>query len=255
MKQLLYLTLIFIVPWIGTTLGSAGVFFLRRQLSNKIQKLILGFASGVMIAALFWSLLLPAIESDGIIPAIIGFSLGIVVLLLFDNITPHLHLDSDRAEGPRSKLGKSALLIFAIILHNIPEGLAVGSSAGVLVSDGMDFSFAGVVALSIGIALQNVPEGLVVALPLYEAGHGKLKAFIQGSLSGVVEPIASVLAFFLIGGVSSLLPYLLSFAAGAMFYVVLEELVPETARGDHSNLGVLGSSIGFVLMMILDGIF
>ncbi len=254
MNSLLYISILFIVPWIGTTLGSSGVFFLKKEIDFKVQKLILGFASGVMFAALVWSLLLPAIESDGYITASIGFLLGICFLLLLDNITPHLHLDSDKPEGVSSKLGKSALMIFAITLHNIPEGLAVGSGAGAFANTEA-VTFMSVLALSLGIALQNIPEGLVVSLPLYQAGRSKLKAFVQGSLSGIVEPIASFFAFFVIGELSHLLPYLLSFAAGAMFYVIIEELVPETSKGEHSHLGVIGASVGFIAMMILDGIF
>lgn len=243
------------VPFAGTMLGASGVFFLKKEISFRVQKLILGFASGVMLAALIWSLMLPAIERDGYIVASIGFILGIAFLLLLDNVTPHIHLDSNKPEGVKSRLGKSALMVFAITLHNIPEGLAVGSSAGALVSDAYGVTLMSVLALSLGIALQNVPEGLVVSLPLYQAGNSKIKAFIQGALSGIVEPIASFISYFLIGELVGLLSYLLSFAAGAMFYVIVEELIPETSQGEHSNLGVVGAALGFVAMMILDGVF
>lgn len=255
MNGFLYIAILFFVPWVGTTLGASGVFFLKKDLNHHIQKSILGFASGVMFAALVWSLLLPAIESDGYLSSAIGFLIGIAFLLLLDNITPHLHLDSNSPEGIKSKLGKSSLMIFAIILHNIPEGLAVGSGSGAFLAEAHGVTFMSVLALSVGIALQNIPEGLVVSLPLYQAGRSKLKAFLQGSLSGIVEPIASFLAFFIIGEMTNLLPYLLSFAAGAMFYVIVEELIPETAEGEHSNLGVIGAALGFVLMMLLDGLF
>ena len=255
MYSLFYLSFLFLIPWIGTSLGSFGVFFLKKELNSKIEKFILGFSSGVMFAALVWSLLLPAIERDGYIASSFGFMLGILFLLVIDNFTPHLHFGSDQAEGVKSKLGKSSLLIIAIILHNIPEGLAVGSSAGAFAFYSDSISFSTVIALSLGIALQNIPEGLVVSLPLYQAGKSKFKAFLSGSLSGIVEPIASFIAYFIIGEMVSILSYLLAFAAGAMFYVVIEDLVPETAKGEHSNLGVFGSALGFVIMMILDGVF
>ena len=248
------LLIVFFMPFVGTAIGSLGVFFLKEKMNKKIEKLILGFASGVMIAALMWSLLLPSIEDGGYIVSGVGFVLGIALLLALDHFTPHLHLNDDRPEGCKSCLGKSALLVLAITLHNFPEGLAVGAGAGA--ADKMiGVSIASSLALSIGIAIQNIPEGLVVAMPLYQAGKSKTKAFIMGSLSGIVEPIAAIAAFFFVSNLTGILPYLLSFAAGAMFYVVVEEMIPEASKGEHSNLNVIGSALGFVLMMALDGIF
>lgn len=248
------LFLIFFMPFIGTALGSLGVYFLKKEMNPKFEKLILGFASGVMIAALMWSLLLPAIEDGGYVTSGIGFILGIALLLALDNLTPHLHLNEDKPEGCKSCLGKSALLVLAITLHNFPEGLAVGAGAGAAETM-VNVSFASSLALSIGIAIQNIPEGLVVAMPLYQAGKSKTKAFILGSLSGFVEPIAAIVAFFFVSSLTGILPYLLSFAAGAMFYVVVEEMIPEASKGEHSNLNVIGAALGFVMMMALDGIF
>lgn len=246
--------LVFMMPFFGTALGSLGVFFLKKEMNEKLEKLILGFASGVMIAALMWSLLLPAIEDGGYFVSGTGFILGIFLLLLLDHLTPHLHLNDDKPEGCSSCLGKSALLVLAITLHNFPEGLAVGAGAGAA-DTFSGVSFASSLALSIGIAIQNIPEGLVVAMPLYQAGKSKKKAFILGSLSGLVEPVAAIAAFFFVSSLTGILPYLLSFAAGAMFYVVVEEMIPEASKGEHSNLNVIGAALGFVLMIALDGIF
>lgn len=242
------------MPFVGTAIGSLGVYFLKKEMNPKFEKLILGFASGIMIAAMMWSLLLPAIEDGGHVTAGIGFILGILLLLALDKFIPHLHLNEDKPEGRSSGLGKSALLVLAITLHNFPEGLAVGAGAGAAETMA-NVTFASSLALSIGIAIQNIPEGLVVAMPLYQAGKSKTKAFIMGSLSGFVEPIAAIAAFFFVSSLTGVLPYLLAFAAGAMFYVVVEEMIPEASKGEHSNLNVIGAAIGFVLMMALDGIF
>ena len=239
------LAILFFVPFLGTALGSAAVFFFPNGLGSRTEKVILGFASGVMVAASVWSLLLPAIESSSYYTAAIGFLLGVAFLLLLDFITPHLHPNANEPEGPKTKASKSLLLILSVTLHNIPEGMAAG--AGV--------PFASALALSLGIALQNLPEGMVVAMPLLGDGKKKFRAFGLGALSGIVEPIGSIVAFIFVARITALLPILLSFAAGAMFYVVVEELVPEMSEGEHSNLGSMGAAIGFACMMLLDGIF
>ena len=239
------LAILFFVPFLGTALGSAAVFFFPNGLGSRTEKVILGFASGVMVAASVWSLLLPAIESSSYYTAAIGFLLGVAFLLLLDFITPHLHPNANEPEGPKTKASKSLLLILSVTLHNIPEGMAAG--AGV--------PFASALALSLGIALQNLPEGMVVAMPLLGDGKRKFRAFGLGALSGIVEPIGSIVAFIFVARITALLPILLSFAAGAMFYVVVEELVPEMSEGEHSNLGSMGAAIGFACMMLLDGIF
>ena len=249
------LFVLFFVPFLGTALGSAAVFFLPNGLGEKTEKIVLGFASGVMIAASVWSLLLPAIESSSYYTAALGFLLGIGFLLLLDYVVPHLHPNSDTPEGPKSKISKSLLLILSVTLHNIPEGMAVGASAAVSIATGSPVPMASALALSLGIALQNLPEGMVVAMPLLDNGKGKWKAFGMGTLSGIVEPIGSFIAFFFVAKITSLLPILLSFAAGAMFYVVVEELIPEMSEGDHSNIGTVGAALGFAIMMLLDGIF
>ena len=231
------LFVLFFVPFIGTMLGAAAVFFLPKGLGVKTEKVVLGFASGVMIAASVWSLLLPAIESSSYYTAAFGFLLGIIFLLALDFVIPHLHPHAETPEGPKSKISKSILLIFSVTLHNIPVPMASA------------------LALSIGIALQNLPEGMVVAMPLMENGKKKWKAFGLGTLSGIVEPIGSFVAFIFVAKVTSLLPVLLSFAAGAMFYVVVEELIPEMSEGEHSNIGTVGAALGFAIMMMLDGIF
>ena len=246
------------IPFIGTSLGSGMVFFLKHGMKPQIQKLLLGFASGVMIAASIWSLLIPAIdmsEEQGVIPFIpasVGFLFGMGFLLLLDSIVPHLHMDTDKPEGRKSKLKKSTMLVFAVTLHNIPEGMAVGVVfAGVLSGDS-SVSMAGAFALSIGIAIQNFPEGAIISMPLISNGFSKPKAFGYGVASGVVEPIGAIITVLLTSMIVPLLPYLLAFAAGAMIYVVVEELIPEAQHGDHSNIGTIGVALGFVLMMILD---
>lgn len=245
------------IPFLGTTLGAACVFFMKEKMNERIQKILLGFASGVMIAASVWSLLIPAIDmSEGLgklsfLPAVIGFLLGIFFLLFLDHTIPHMHLDH-QVEGRKSRLERTTMLILAVTMHNFPEGMAVGVVfAGALMGNS-DVSIAGAVALSLGIAIQNFPEGAIVSMPLKSEGVSKIKAFIYGTLSGIVEPIGAVLTIVLSQFFIPVLPYLLSFAAGAMVYVVVEELIPEGSQGTHSNLATIGFAIGFVIMMILD---
>ena len=247
-----------IIPLVGTSLGAAMVFFLKDKMQPMLQKVLLGFASGVMIAASVWSLIIPAIdmaEENGSIPwvpAAVGFLLGIGFLLLLDSITPHLHLNSDKPEGRKAKLRKSTMLIFAVTLHNIPEGMAVGVVFAGVLSGNAAISMSGAFALAIGIAIQNFPEGTIISMPLKSEGMSKPKAFLMGVLSGIVEPIAAVITILLINIIVPALPYILAFAAGAMIYVVVEELIPESQSGEHSNIGTIGVALGFVIMMILD---
>ncbi len=247
-----------LIPFLGTTLGSAMVFLMRKVINKKIEKLLLGFAAGVMISASIWSLLDPAIsmtESQGKIgwiPAAIGFSLGIVFLLILDSIIPHLHLKSNKPEGLKSKLKNATMLVLSVTLHNIPEGMAIGVVFAGVLSQNAELSFMGAIALSVGIAIQNFPEGAVISMPIRSEGVSKPKAFLYGVLSGIVEPIAAVITIMFTNTVSQILPYILAFAAGAMIYVVVEELIPESQEGEHSNIGTIGVAIGFVLMMILD---
>ena len=246
------------IPFLGTTLGAAMVFLMKNKINNKIEKLLLGFASGVMIAASIWSLLIPAIEmseSQGKIawvPAAIGFLLGITFLLVLDSVIPHLHLKSDRPEGIKSKLKKTTMMVFAVTLHNIPEGMAVGVTFAGALTQNAGITMAGAFALAIGIAIQNFPEGAIISMPLKSEGMSKSKAFLYGTLSGIVEPIGAIITILLTNAVVPMLPYLLAFAAGAMIYVVVEELIPESQAGEHSNIGTIGVAIGFVVMMILD---
>lgn len=246
------------IPFLGTTLGAAMVFLMKNKINNKIEKLLLGFASGVMIAASIWSLLIPAIEmseSQGKIawvPAAIGFLLGITFLLVLDSVIPHLHLKSDKQEGIKSKLKKTTMMVFAVTLHNIPEGMAVGVTFAGALTQNAGITMAGAFALAIGIAIQNFPEGAIISMPLKSEGISKTKAFLYGTLSGIVEPIGTIITILLTNAVVPMLPYLLAFAAGAMIYVVVEELIPESQAGEHSNIGTIGVAIGFVVMMILD---
>lgn len=247
-----------LIPFLGTTLGSAMVFLMKDKINAKIEKLLLGFASGVMISASIWSLILPALEmaeTNGTVkwlPATIGFLFGMIFLLFLDSIIPHLHLKSDKPEGIKSKLKKTTMMILAVTLHNIPEGMAVGVTfAGALIGN-TGITIAGAFALAIGIAIQNFPEGAIVSMPLKGEGNKKLKSFTYGALSGIVEPIGALITILLTNMVIPILPYLLSFAAGAMIYVVVEELIPESQSGEHSNIGTIGVAIGFVIMMILD---
>ena len=246
------------IPFIGTTLGAGCVFFLRNKINPSVQKALLGFASGVMVAAAVWSLLIPAIDMSedmgkfAFAPAAVGFILGILFLLGMDKLIPHLHLNSDTPEGVDSKLKKSTMLVLAVTLHNIPEGMAVGVVFAGLLTGESQITAAGAFALAIGIAIQNFPEGAIISLPLKSEGGSKKKAFFYGMASGIVEPIAAGITILLTGLVVPFLPYLLSFAAGAMIYVVVEELLPEASEGEHSNITTIGFAFGFVLMMVLD---
>ena len=247
-----------LIPFLGTTLGAACVFFLKNDLNPLVQKALLGFASGVMVAASVWSLLIPAIDmSDSMgklafLPAAVGFSIGMLFLLAMDRLVPHLHLNEDKPEGLPSSLKKTTMLVLAVTLHNIPEGMAVGVVFAGLLSGNEKITLAGAVALSVGIAIQNFPEGAIVSLPLKGEGCSSRKAFVYGMASGVVEPVAAFITILLTGIVTPLLPYLLAFAAGAMLYVVVEELLPEASSGSHSNIGTIGFAVGFLIMMILD---
>lgn len=250
--------IVLLIPFIGTSLGAATVFIMKNKVSPKIEKTLLGFASGVMIAASIWSLLIPSMEmaeEQGKIawlPALIGFFAGVLFLLAIDSIVPHLHLNADKPEGVKSSLSKISMMLFAVTIHNIPEGMAVGVAYAGAASGNSGMTIAGAFALSIGIAIQNFPEGAIISLPLKGEGISKGKAFLLGILSGVVEPIGGLITILLASRIVPLLPYMLSFAAGAMFYVVVEELIPEAHSGDHSNLGTIGAALGFALMMVLD---
>ena len=246
------------IPFIGTTAGAACAFFLRNELDPRVQKALLGFAAGVMVAASVWSLLIPAMDmAEGLgrlafLPAVVGLLLGMAFLLLMDRLVPHLHLDSQVSEGLPASLKKTTMLVLAVTLHNIPEGMAVGVVLAGAVMGESEVSLAGALALSVGIAIQNFPEGAIISLPLRSAGETRKKAFFHGTLSGAVEPAAAVLTILLAEQIKPVLPYLLAFAAGAMLYVVVEELVPESAEGEHSNIGTIGFAIGFAVMMMLD---
>lgn len=250
--------IVLLIPFIGTSLGAAAVFLMKNKVSPKIEKTLLGFASGVMIAASIWSLLIPSMEmaeEQGKIawlPALIGFFAGVLFLLAIDSIVPHLHLNADKPEGVKSRFSKISMMLFAVTIHNIPEGMAVGVAYAGAASGNSGMTVAGAFALSIGIAIQNFPEGAIISLPLKGEGISKGKAFLLGILSGVVEPIGGLITILLASRIVALLPYMLSFAAGAMFYVVIEELIPEAHSGDHSNLGTIGAALGFALMMVLD---
>ena len=247
-----------LIPFLGTSLGAGCVFFMKRTLSERVQRALTGFAAGVMVAASIWSLLIPAIEQangmgmPAFLPAAIGFWCGILFLLLLDHLIPHLHAKSGQAEGPKSKLGRSTMMVLAVTLHNIPEGMAVGVVYAGYLSGSAQITAAGALALSLGIAIQNFPEGAIISMPLRAEGAGKGRAFLDGVLSGVVEPIGAVLTILAARFVIPALPYLLSFAAGAMLYVVVEELVPEMSQGRHSNLGTVFFAFGFSVMMVLD---
>ena len=247
-----------LIPFLGTVLGSATVFLMKNKINQTVQKLLLGFASGVMIAASVWSLIIPSMNMAEAqqkviwIPAAIGFLLGIVFLLVLDSIIPHLHLETDKPEGVKSKLKKTTMLVFAVTLHNIPEGMAVGVTLAGALTQNSGITLAGALALAIGIAIQNFPEGAIISMPLKSEGVSKSKAFLYGALSGIVEPIGAIITILLTSLIVPILPYLLSFAAGAMIYVVVEELIPESHAGEHSNIGTIGVAIGFVVMMILD---
>ncbi len=254
MEQLITL----LTPLFGTMLGSATVFFLKNRIPEKTEKALLGFASGVMIAASVWSLLIPSIEMAELqgkaawIPAAVGFMLGIGFLLLMDELTPHLHLNSESPEGPKSGLSKTSMLLLAVTLHNIPEGMAVGVAFAGATSGSVGMSATAALALSLGIAIQNFPEGAIISMPLKAEGMSRSKAFLLGTLSGAVEPIAALITLLFVAKTLVALPYLLAFAAGAMIYVVIEELIPEAQAEPHSNVGTVAAALGFVTMMILD---
>ena len=247
-----------LIPFVGTAAGAACVFFLRRDLKLSVQRALTGFAAGVMVAASIWSLIVPAIEQSAdkerlaFLPAFIGFWLGVLFLLLLDHIIPHLHRSIDQAEGPKSRLNRTAMMVLAVTLHNIPEGMAVGVVYAGFVSGSANITAGGALALALGIAIQNFPEGAIISMPLYAEGKSKPKAFALGMLSGAVEPVFGALTVLLAGLVVPAMPYLLSFAAGAMLYVVVEELIPEMSAGEHSNIGVIAFALGFSVMMALD---
>lgn len=247
-----------LLPFLGTTLGAGCVLLMKRGLNLVLQRAMTGFAAGVMVAASIWSLLIPAMEDSAamgkwsFLPAAVGFWAGVLFLLALDHLIPHLHQNSAKAEGPASRLQRATMLVLAVTLHNIPEGMAVGVVYAGLLSGDAHISTAGALALSLGIALQNFPEGAIVSLPLRAEGVGKARAFCYGALSGAVEPLGAVLTILAAGLVVPILPYLLSFAAGAMMYVVVEELIPEMSAGEHSHVGPLTFSAGFTLMMVLD---
>ena len=247
-----------LIPMLGTMLGSAMVFFMKDNIPERIQKLLLGFASGIMVAASVWSLLIPAMEMDSakgawsVVPAAVGFLLGIAFLLLIDEMTPHLHLGTSRPEGPRSRMTRTAMLAMAVTIHNLPEGMAVGVVFAGAEEGVSTISLASAIAISLGIAIQNIPEGAIISMPMRAEGNSKWRSFIIGSLSGAVEPIGGLIVVMLASFIMPILPYTLAFAAGAMLYVVVEELIPEASTGEHSNLNTVGFAIGFVLMMVLD---
>ena len=247
-----------LIPLLGTMLGSAFVFLMKDEMSPRIQKSLLGFASGVMVAASVWSLIIPAMEMEeakgawAVLPAAVGFLLGMGFLLVLDDLTPHLHIGSDKPEGPRSHLSRTAMLALAVTIHNLPEGMAVGVVFAGADEGAAGLSLASALAVSIGIAIQNVPEGAIISMPMRAAGNTKRRSFLIGSLSGAVEPIGGLAVVLLASMMTPVLPYMLAFAAGAMFYVVVEELIPESSEGEHSNLSTIGFAIGFVLMMVLD---
>lgn len=247
-----------LIPFLGTTLGAACVFFMKNKLNELVQRILTGFAAGVMVAASIWSLLIPSIEeaSDmdvwAFVPAAVGFLIGILFLLVLDRAVPHLHFGAESAEGPKSGFRKTTMMVLAVTMHNLPEGMAVGVVYAGLLAGDATISVTGAFALALGIAIQNFPEGAVISMPLKAEGVKKSKAFLYGVLSGAVEPIGALLTVLAAGFVLPALPYLLSFAAGAMMYVVVEELIPEMSSGKHSNVGTIAFAVGFVIMMILD---
>ena len=246
------------IPFAGTTLGAACVFFMKNTLGVSVHRSLCGFAAGVMVAASIWSLLIPSIEQSehlgifSFLPAFVGFWTGVLFLLALDNLIPHLHVGSNEAEGIKSKLNRTTMMVLAVTLHNIPEGMAVGVMYAGFLAGNTQITAASALALSIGIAIQNFPEGAIISMPLKDEGVSKGKAFLGGVLSGVVEPIGAVLTILISQRIIPLLPYLLSFAAGAMLYVVVEELIPEMSQGKHSNIGAVFFAVGFSLMMVLD---
>lgn len=246
------------IPLSGTVLGAATVLFVGDRSADRLHRILLGFASGVMVAASVWSLLIPAMDASASMgkmawmPATVGFLLGVLFMLLLDTFIPHLHPDSEEPEGVKSKLGRSSMLVLAVTLHNIPEGMAVGVVAAGALTGEVGMSLAGAFALAVGLALQNIPEGAIISLPLRSAGNSRGKAFAYGALSGIVEPISAILTIVFIEHLIGIFPYMLAFAAGAMIYVVVEELIPESHSGSHSNIPTIAFAIGFALMMVLD---
>lgn len=249
---------ILLIPFAGTVLGSAAVFLTRDKVSERVQNALLGFAAGVMVAASVWSLIMPAIDlSEHLgkwnwMPPAVGILLGMLFLLALDSLVPHMHPTGTSAEGPRTKLGRRSMLMLAVTLHNIPEGMAVGAVIAGAMQGNAGITIASAMALAVGMAIQNLPEGAIISLPLRADGSSRRRAFGYGALSGIVEPISAALMILLFEQISPVLPYLLAFSAGAMLYVVVEELVPETQRGEHSNIGTVAFAIGFIIMMILD---
>ena len=247
-----------LIPFIGTSLGAAGVFVMKKDLNPAVQKALTGFAAGVMVAAAIWSLLIPSMEESeamgvwAFVPAVVGFWVGTLFLLLLDHVIPHLHMYADKAEGLDSQLSRTTMLVLAVTLHNIPEGMAVGVVLAGWMTGATEISIGGALALSIGIAIQNFPEGAIISMPLRASGLSKIKAFGGGVLSGIVEPIGGLLTILAASMIVPVLPYLLAFAAGSMMYVVVEELIPEMSEGEHSNIGVITFAVGFTLMMALD---
>mgnify|MGYP000998158114 CR=1 FL=1 len=247
-----------LIPFIGTTFGACFVLFMKKNLSTLVEKALNGFAVGVMVAASIWSLIIPAIEQSqymgklSFIPATVGFWIGILFLLMLDHIIPHLHQHSEEAEGPKSNFSRTTKMVLAVTLHNIPEGMAVGVVYAGWLADSSQISIMSALVLSIGIAIQNIPEGAVISMPIHANGVSKKKAFIYGTLSGAVEPIGAIITIILSGIIIPVLPYLLSFAAGAMLYVVVEELIPEMSQGKHTDIGTVMFAVGFSLMMVLD---
>lgn len=247
-----------LIPFAGTTLGAACVYLMKNQLHHQVQRGLTGFAAGVMVAASIWSLLIPAMEEAApmgkwaFVPAVVGFWAGTLFLLLLDTVIPHLHMDCDQAEGMPCHLAKSTMMLLAVTLHNIPEGMAVGMIYAGFLTDPEGISLKNALALSLGIAIQNFPEGAIISLPLKANGMNRHKAFLSGALSGVVEPVAAFGTLLASQWIGHLLPYSLAFAAGAMLYVVVEEMIPEMSEGEHSNIGVLTFSLGFTVMMTLD---
>ena len=247
-----------LIPLLGTMIGATFVFLMKDEMSPRVQKSLLGFASGVMVAASVWSLLIPAMEMEAdegkwaVLPAAIGFLLGIGFLLLLDELTPHLHIGTEKPEGPHSRLSRTAMLALAVTIHNLPEGMAVGVVFAGAEGGIGGLSLASALAVSIGIAIQNIPEGAIISMPMRAEGNSRWRSFIIGSLSGAVEPVGALAVVLLASLITPALPYFLAFAAGAMFYVVVEELIPEASEGEHSNLSTIGFAFGFVLMMVLD---
>lgn len=247
-----------LIPFVGTLIGSAFVFFMKKEMPVLLQKALLGFASGVMVAASVWSLLIPSMEMSAgegictVLPAAIGFIAGMGFLLAVDYLTPHLHIGDESPEGLKARISKTAMLALAVTIHNIPEGMAVGVVIAGSLQDGIGIAPAAAMATAIGIAIQNIPEGAIISMPMRAAGNSRRKSFLIGGLSGIVEPIGAVLVILLASLMTPILPYFLAFAAGAMLYVVVEELIPEASVGQHSNISTIGFAIGFVLMMVLD---